>query len=99
MEGLSKGVYQEGHKLWYKGKAYVEPHKRPDLIKEIHESRLGGHMGIAKTVAKIQQHYDFPGLRAEVKIVVSKYDICLRSKAARHKPYRLLQPLLVAEQP
>jgi hypothetical protein len=55
-------------------------------------------MGIAKTIAKIRQYYDFLGLRAEVKKVVDKYDTCLRSKAVRYKPYRLLQLLLVVEQ-
>jgi hypothetical protein len=47
-------------------------------------------MGIAKTIAKIRQHYDFPGLRAKVKKVVDEYDTYLRLKVAYYKPYRLL---------
>jgi hypothetical protein len=93
------GVQRVGDALWYNGLAFVQPHRRMQLIKEIHESRLGGHMGVAKTIAKIKQNYDFPHLRKEVKMVVDECDMCLRSKAARHKPYGLLQPLSVAEQP
>ena len=55
-------------------------------------------MGIAKTAAKVkQQGYDFPRLKERVKEVLKACDTCARAKSARHKPYGLLQPLLVAE--
>ena len=54
-------------------------------------------MGIAKTIAKIRQYYDFLGLRAKVKKVVDECNTYLRLKAAYYKLYRLLQPLLVVE--
>ena len=44
-------------------------------------------------------NYDFPGLRNIVKDVVSKCQVCAKTKAPRHKPYGLLQPLPVAERP
>jgi hypothetical protein len=69
------------------------------LIKEIHESRLGGHMGVTKTVAQVKRHYDFPGIRKKVKEVLAACDLCRRSKPDRHRPYGLLQPLPVAARP
>ena len=55
-------------------------------------------MGIGKTIAKIKQHYDFPGMKLVVESALAECDLCGRSKPGRYKPYRLLQPLLVAEQ-
>ena len=81
------------------GTSYVWPRDQENLIREIHESRLGGHMGITKTVARIKQHYDFPELKKRVGEVITACDLCRRSKPDRHKPYGLLQPLPVAERP
>jgi hypothetical protein len=47
-------------------------------------------MGIAKTIVKIRQYYDFLGLRAEIKKVVDECDTCLQLKAVRYKLYGLL---------
>ncbi|KAL2166507.1 hypothetical protein VTG60DRAFT_2548 [Thermothelomyces hinnuleus] len=52
------------------------------MIRELHESKLGGYKGITKIIAQE---------------VVQNYDICNRSKTVRHKPYRLLQPLPTAD--
>ncbi|EAQ87652.1 hypothetical protein CHGG_04271 [Chaetomium globosum CBS 148.51] len=75
------------------------PATKKELIRKIHESRLGGHMGISKTVAKIKQNYDFPGIKQTTVEVLAECDLCGRSKPGRHKPYGLLQPLPVAERP
>ncbi|KAL2125774.1 hypothetical protein VTI74DRAFT_2778 [Chaetomium olivicolor] len=94
-----QGVYRQGNALWYKGKAYVDASQHDFLVEEIHESKLGGHPGIAKTIAKVRQHYDFPELPKVAAEVVGKCHICKKAKASRHKPYGLLQPLPVAERP
>ena len=88
------------HLARYKGGLYVRPNDQKALIEKIHESRLGGHMGITKTAARIkQQGYDFPGLKKKVEEVLKACQTCARSKSGRHKPYGLLQPLPVAERP
>ena len=56
-------------------------------------------MGISKTITKVKQNYDFLEMKAVVESALAKCDLCGRSKLGRHKPYGLLQPLLVAEQP
>ena len=56
-------------------------------------------MGIGKTITKIKQHYDFLGIKPVVELALAECDLYGRSKPGRYKPYELLQPLLVAEQP
>ena len=77
-------------RLLYNNNAYVGKTQQATCIKEVHESRLGGHMGITKTIDKVKQVYDFPGLRKRVEEVFKDYDVCQRGKAVRHKPYGLL---------
>lgn len=98
-EASIPGLRLEGTRLWYRDKAYVKAQDQETLICDIYQSRLGGHMGIAKTAAKVKQHHNFPHLKERVKEVVDQYDLCGRSKPGRHKLYRLLQPLPVAERP
>ncbi len=57
-------------------------------------------MGVTKTIAQVKgSGYDFLGLGKRVKEVLAACDTCLKGKSDRHKPYRLLQPLPVAERP
>ncbi|AEO55973.1 hypothetical protein MYCTH_2043746, partial [Thermothelomyces thermophilus ATCC 42464] len=94
------GVEERDGKLWYRDKAYIhDKDQQLRMIRELHESKLGGHKGVTKTVAQVKKHYDFPQLTARVKEVVRNCDICNRSKTARHKPYGLLQPLPTADKP
>jgi hypothetical protein len=98
-ESKIAGLRLEGTRLWYHDKAYVRLSNQKELIQKIHESRLGGHMGISKTIAKVKQSYDFPGIKQATEAVLAECDLCRRSKPGRHKPYGLLQPLPVAERP
>ncbi|KAL2165756.1 hypothetical protein VTG60DRAFT_3865 [Thermothelomyces hinnuleus] len=88
---VPKGVKERDKKLWYHGKAYIHKRdKQTEMIRELHESKLGGHKGITKIIAQVRRHYDFPQLNVRVKEVVQNCNICNRSKTARHKPYGLL---------
>jgi hypothetical protein len=51
------------------------------LIRKIHESRLGGHMGISKTIAKVKQNYDFPGIKQATEAVLAECNLCGRKQA------------------
>jgi len=52
-----------------------------------------------KTIEQITRNFYFPGLRKTVQKVVSQYNLCIRSKAARHTPYGYLQPLEAPKRP
>ena len=54
---------------------------------------LVGHFGIDKTRELVGRKYYWPSLRRDVKSYVRGCDVCLASKAVRHKPYGDLQSL------
>ncbi|EAQ88715.1 hypothetical protein CHGG_05334 [Chaetomium globosum CBS 148.51] len=70
-ESKIAGLRLEGTRLWYHDKAYVRPSDQKELIRKIHESKLGGHMGIGKTIAKVKQNYDFPGIKQATEEVLA----------------------------
>ena len=49
-------------------------------------------------MTRLQRKYDFPNLRKVVETVVKECNICNKTKAARHKPYGLLQPTEIPNQ-
>ena len=76
-----KGVFQ------YQGLPYVPEIIRSKVISCHHNHPLAGHFGIDKTKELVGRKYYWPSLRKDVENYVKGYDICLASKAVRHKPY------------
>lgn len=64
-----------------------------------HNSIAAGHFGVLKTLELVQRDYFWSGMRRMVKKYIKGCDACCRSKAIRHKPYGLLQPLSIPEGP
>jgi len=81
IERIDKGVIK------YRGYRWVPPSLQETVIREIHEHPLHGHQGIFKTQQRARKQFDFSQLKAVVRSVVLKCDLCARSKPARHKPY------------
>lgn len=69
------------------------------LIKEVHEAKAHDYQGAWKTYQRLRQHHQFKGTRAQVEQVIHNYDLCKKSKAPRHKPYRELRPLQIPDTP
>lgn len=69
------------------------------VFRSYHDSPLGGHLGFAKTLERLRRDYNWPGLTKELKRYLSNCQTCIRSKAKRHKPYGLLEPLPIPLQP
>ena len=63
------------------------------MINRHHNDLLIGYFGIDKTRELVGQKYHWPSLRKDVKNYVQGCDVCLASKAVRHKPYFDLQSL------
>ena len=81
--------------LHHKGLAYVPEIIRTELISRHYNNPLAGHYGIKKTRELIAQKYYWPTLRRDIKDYVRGCNICVASKAVRHKPYGDLQSLPV----
>ncbi len=94
-EGLSEGWEDIEQVLHYQGLPYVTKVIRSELISRHHDDPLGGYFGIEKTRELIARKYYWPTLRRDVEAYVKGCDVCLASKAVRHKPYKDLQSLPV----
>ena len=85
-----KGVLQ------YRGLLYIPEIIQSELISQHHDNPLAGHFGIDKTRELIARKYYWPTLRRDVEAYVKGCDVCLASKAVRHKPYGDLQALPIS---
>ena len=97
---LGAGGFPEGWEevegvLQYRGLPYVPEIICSEVISRHYDDLLIGHFGIDKTRELVGQKYYWLSLRKDVKNYVRGCDVCLASKAVRHKPYEDLQSLLV----
>ncbi len=65
------------------------------LISRHHNDSLASHVGIDKTRELIAQKYYWLTFCRNIEAYIRGCNICLASKAIRHKPYNNLQSLLV----
>lgn len=68
---------------------------RPELINENHNNLLAGYFDIEETQELIAWKYYWETLWYNIESYIQRYNICLASKAVKHKPYRDLQLLPV----
>ena len=82
--------------------AYVpqDPAIRNEILRVNHDDPWqGGHFGEHRTKETIMRHYWWPQIARDILRYVKTCDICQRMKVPRHKPYGLLSPLPVPEEP
>lgn len=89
----------ESDLVFHKGRLYVPPSLRLDILASRHDSVLAGHPGRTRTLQFIARDYSWPGMVTFVRRYVAACDTCARIKAPRHKPYGLLQPLDIPMRP
>jgi len=58
-----------------------------------------GHFGIARTHELVSRTYWWPKINKLLWEYVKSCDTCAQSKAPRHRPFGLLQPLLIPSRP
>ncbi len=92
-KGLPEGWEDIEQIFHYRGLPYLLKVIRSELISRHHNKPLAGHFGIEKTCMLIARKYYWPTLRRDVEAYVKGCDVCLASKAVRHKPYEDLQSL------
>jgi hypothetical protein len=72
---------------------------RADVLPEAHDTTLGvGHVGMAKTVAAVADHYFWPKHTDSVMAWVRGCDVCHRIKHKNSATYGLLQPLPITQE-
>ena len=92
---------KEGYKdvkevLHHQGLPFMPKTIQTELISRHHDNLLAGHFSIKKTCELLAQKYFWPSLRHDVEAYVRGCDVCLASRAVRHKPYSNLQSLPIS---
>lgn len=85
--------------LRYKGIIYIgeNSRKRQRILKEMHDSAIGGHSGIVGTYQRSKRFFFWMGMKKDVHEYVKGCDICELSKG-ENVPYPgLLQPFALPE--
>ena len=86
--------------LYFEGRLYVpKGEARLRVLQARHDFPAAGHFGYNKTLELISRDFWWPKMWKSVKDFVQSCDICSRSKTPRHRPYGLLQPLPIPQQP
>lgn len=71
----------------------------PMLLAEYHLTPMGGHMGVAKTLARLTKNFDWPRLRKDVADFVVACIDCQHTKYETKRVSRFLCPLTVPCRP
>ena len=59
----------------------VVPHsERRDMIRRFHDSLFTGHLGVSRTVFRLQSRVYWPGLRQDVRTYLASCTVCLARK-------------------
>lgn len=69
------------------------------LIHEVHDAPIGGHMGLAKTMARLTNMCWWPGMKAMIADYVRGCVTCAATKPSLEKPAGTLRPLPIPEKP
>jgi hypothetical protein len=65
------------------------------ILRECHDNTLVGHFGMTRTHELVSRNYWWPKMNKLLREYVKSCDTCARSKAPRHRPFGLLQPLSI----
>ncbi|XP_040870975.1 uncharacterized protein [Glycine max] len=87
--------------LLYKGRIWL-PRNIPlihSFLTEYHAIPTGGHMGVAKTVARLSENFQWQGLRQDVAEFVARCMECQQTKCETKRVAGLLCPLPVPARP
>ena len=82
--------YKDGY-LWFKDRIHLPTKIRKTVLEELHSSKVCGHFGREKTLARLKCRYFYPHIRKSVEEFIDKCDVCKRTKHERHQPYGKLR--------
>ena len=85
--------------VFHKGRLYVPPSLRLEILRSRHDVPSAGHPGRTRTTSLVMRDYSWPGASTYVRRYCEACDTCARIKAPRHKPYGLLHPLEIPDRP
>ena len=69
------------------------------LLEEFHQSPTGGHMGVQKTLHRLQENFTWDSIQMDTHAFIARCLTCQCTKYDNKKPAGLLSPLPVPVQP
>jgi transposase InsO family protein len=72
---------------------------RRKLLFEMHDAPTGGHLGVRKTIHKMQEQFWWLGMRKDIEDYVRGCVVCASTKASQQLPTGLLHPLPIPSRP
>ena len=81
---------------------YYAKHKQAitNILAAFHDSPMGGHSGVAKTLEKVKTNgYDFLHSKEIIKKYIERCAECQRAKIFPRKPFGLLKPTEIPDEP
>ncbi|WVZ16528.1 hypothetical protein V8G54_009510 [Vigna mungo] len=84
-----------GDLLLYRGKIWISNQSKfiPLLLREFHETPVGGHAGVSKTLKRISANFFWGSMAKDTKAFVSQCVACQQTKYSTARPGGLLHPL------
>ena len=76
-------------------KECVPRESRAEILHRYHDAPTAGHLGVAKTIARVARHYYWPGMFREITRYVRQCRTCLAHKPEQRRPAGLLHPTAV----
>lgn len=82
-------------RILYKGRSVIPQNSslREVLLREYHDSAMGGHAGELKTYLRLANDWFWVGMRKEVTTYVQQCAVCQQQKTSQRSLAGLLQPL------
>lgn len=68
------------------------------LLREHHDTPMGGHSGVLRTYRCLARQYYWPGMHRIVREFVASCEVCQKAKTSSLSPAGLLQPLPIPSQ-
>ena len=88
-------VTTEGGLRW---QVYVPSNSRRGIFQEVHAGVVGGHLGLEKTLSRIQERFFWPGMTKDAKLWCETCERCQKRKPPPKKKRAQMQ-VVVAEEP
>lgn len=88
-----KGFFLAGDVLMFKGRRVIPKTSKfvPILLREYHDSAMGGHSGEFKTYLRLAGDWFWAGMRRSVALHVQQCTVCQQQKHSQQSPAGLLQ--------
>lgn len=70
----------------------------PALLRQFHDSAVGGHEGVLKNFKIMAREVYWKGMRSDITTFIKACEVCQRNKYSTLSPAGLLSPLPIPEQ-